>query len=609
MASRDDPPMDGRGWPRMMTDYDRWAFARLLAVDAINGKLDAVSPPYKRLADRLAALPLVDRDVAFEAYLFNHSEEDACAIRQTVADKDPLGPAPQDLEAQLEGWPPLRFKGMPPVKPFPAEVLPEAAARIVQEGAAAIGCSPDFLGVLALSVAAGTIGRSVSLRLKSSYFAPSNLFAGCIGPPSDGKTPALKVVTKTVRDIDKILELEHQQAMERWDEESSRTGPDGKKLKQAPPPKPKPRRIDVDDITMEAVPLILADNPRGLIMIRDELSALLLGMNQYKGGKGNDRAVLLKIWSGDAITKDRVAHENNMPIRCRYPCMTIVGGLTPDMLGSLADPQGRADGFVDRFLFCYPDPLPAPLWSDSGVPDETSRAWSDLVFRLWSRGMNLKDGQTVPHVAKFTKEGLETWEGLYNDHTDEMNRDDFPPNLRGPWGKFRDHSARLTLILACLHRASDPTADIDEPILIGPDLVRDAWRLAGYFKSHARRVHASIASLSGSGIGGGDVVKTIVDWLRNRNRLSFTKSELQQARRWIKEDDRDAAMAYLVGQSVIRLQQSPPGPPKVGQPKSPVYEVNPSLLVTENAENTENCDQEGNSKDSQDSQYELGGVA
>ena len=103
------------------------------------------------------------------------------------------------------------------------------------------------------------------------------------------------------------LDAEHAQAIERWKDD--KPAQDGKKGK--PPPPPKPRRIDIDDATMEVLPLILADNPRGLVMIRDELSAFILGMNQFKGGKGNDRSNALKIWSGDAIVKDRVGHENN----------------------------------------------------------------------------------------------------------------------------------------------------------------------------------------------------------------------------------------------------------------------------------------------------------
>ena len=174
----------------------------------------------------------------------------------------------------------------------------------------------------------------------------------------------------------------------------------------------KPRRIDIDDATFEVIPIILADNPRGLIMVRDELSAFILGMNQFKGGKGNDRANALKIWSGDGIIKDRVGHENNEPIRCAHPMLSIVGGLVPDMLGELTDPRGRADGFIDRFLLAYPDPLPVADWSNQGIPDDVADDWRLLIERLWMRALDFKNGQSVPHVAYFTPEGKARWETL-----------------------------------------------------------------------------------------------------------------------------------------------------------------------------------------------------
>ena len=118
-------------------------------------------------------------------------------------------------------------------------------------------------------------------------------------------------------------------------------------------------------------------------MIRDELGALLMGFNQYKGGKGSDRANLVKIWSGDRIITDRVAHDTHIPIRCPHPTVSLAGGLPPDMLGEMADPKGRAEGFIDRFLACYPDPLPVADWSDRGIPEDVVADWSDLIARLW----------------------------------------------------------------------------------------------------------------------------------------------------------------------------------------------------------------------------------
>lgn len=560
--------------------YTSWILRRLLTGYSLSGEVTLVSDSFKAIASHLANQSPDDRNRDWEAYLCGQVDRDQIVL--SLADADPLGPEPEGDNLD-DGWPPLRLGGLPPVDPFPIDVLPEVAASLVKEGASAIGCPPDFLGVPILAVVGGTIGRSVSLMLKDGYFASSTIFAACVGPPSDGKTPALKAVAVAVRKIDETLEAEYNLAMERWKAESEKKNPNGEKIK--PPPKPKPRRIDLDDITMEALPLVLADNPRGLVMIRDELTAFVLGMNQFKGGKGNDRFNALKIWSGDAIKKDRVLHENNVPIRCSHPSLSIVGGLPPDLLRELLDPRGRSDGFLDRFLLAFPDPLPVAPWTDRGIPDEIVCEWHALLSRLWLRPLNVKEGKSVPHVARFTTEAKATWERLYDAHKDEMNAGDFPPALRGPWGKFREYAGRLILVLTLMDHAANLSADHLAVPNVNARHVTNAWGLVSYFKSHARRVQAAIHL--GSDIGGGQVVKAIIEWIRSGSRLSFSERDLKQARRWIEPDKLADALAYLTQRNAIRPRESPAEKPRVGHPPSRSYEVNPALLNAQNTRNTQ----------------------
>jgi hypothetical protein len=498
-------------------------------------------------------------------------ERDREAIIKAIADIDPKGPPPAP---EADSWLPLSLEKLPPVELFPTDVLPFSTTRLVTEGADSIGCPPDFLGLPILAVAGGTIGRSVNLMLKTNYFAGATLFVGDVGPPSDGKTPALMAVAAPVRAIDDELSLEHTKAVEQW--KLANTGTP----KGSWSPAPKPRRIDIDDATMEVLPLILGDNPRGLIMIRDELTAFVLGMNQFKGGKGNDRSNALKIWSGDRIIKDRVNHENHVPIRCAHPSLTILGGLTPDMLGSLIDPRGRADGFIDRFLLAYPDPLPVADWTERGIPADVADDWRSLVARLWMRPLDVKNGQPVPHVAYLTVKGKARWEERYNEHSAEMNAVDFPPFLRGPWGKLREYAGRLTLILTLMHHAADPLADPLAVPQVGGNRVDAAWKLIDYFKSHARRIHAAIAC--GPGTGETRAAKAIIEWVQAGRMPTFNEHDLKQARRWIGQEDLDAALAALTKQNAIRPRQAPPANPKGGRPPSPAYDVNPSLLVAQN---------------------------
>ena len=78
------------------------------------------------------------------------------------------------------------------------------------------------------------------------------------------------------------------------------------------------------------------------------------------------------------------------------------------MLGRAdSTPRGRADGFIDRFLLAYPDPLPVADWSDRGIPDDVSRRLVFLDRPAVDRDRsNLQERpQSVPHVAYFTPEG------------------------------------------------------------------------------------------------------------------------------------------------------------------------------------------------------------
>jgi hypothetical protein len=161
-----------------------------------------------------------------------------------------------------------------------------------------------------------------------------------------------------------------------------------------------------------------------------------------------------------------------------------------------------------------------------------------------------------------------------------MNSEDFPPSLRGPWGKFREYAGRLTLNLTLMHHAADPTADPLAVPKVGLCRVDDAWKLISYLKSHARRIHAVIAR--GPGTGETRAVNAIVDWVRSGRLLAFTESEIKQARRWIGDEDLADALRYLTGRHAIRPRQAPQARPKGGRPPSPSYEVNPALLVTAN---------------------------
>src|SRR5262249_48881367 len=122
------------------------------------------------------------------------------------------------------------------------------------------------------------------------------------------------------------------------------------------PDRPRPERVCMKTFTLEALIRRLAQSPRRLLIAPDELNGLLGGLNQYKKGRGDDRERLLEIWRQEPVVLDRVQLEDGQPfVYAPHPCASIVGGLNADNLPNFLAAGQRKDGFIDRFLFVFPN--------------------------------------------------------------------------------------------------------------------------------------------------------------------------------------------------------------------------------------------------------------
>jgi hypothetical protein len=284
------------------------------------------------------------------------------------------------------------------------------------------------------------------------------------------------------------------------------------------PPKPRRpvrRRCLTNDATTEAIAVLLSENPRGVALVRDELVAWTLSMNLYRGGQGPDRQFYQSTWSGTPIRLDRKSNPDGRPIVIPFPFLAVCGGVTPDMLGELADEEGRQDGFLDRILVAYPDPVEFAEWSDEGVSPAAEAGWRDAIeglFRL--RFERDDDGKLQARVLRLTPGAKAVWREFYNAWGREMA--DRGP-LVGTWSKLRAYCARLALILQLLQEAcggpvtgeedddTEATEEGDWSRALGPchdtfvhqSSMEGAVDLVHYFAAHAERVHAAMAGGAG----------------------------------------------------------------------------------------------------------------
>lgn len=479
----------------------------------------------------------------------------------------PASPAAPAAPPPGEWEPIVPLFDLPDPEPFPLSVFPEPVRRFADEAAWALSCPVDFVAVPMLAVASGAAGNSRRLAITRTHTQPALLFTCVVGDPGTGKSPALDVAAEPLEEAQK-RHLKRYEA----DRAAYEADPD------ATPKPPPPLRVLVDDVTQEALVARLSENPRGVCMVRDELAALIQGMDQYRAaGKGNDRQALLKLWSQGTIRNDRKNNPDSAPVTVYRPFVAICGGTQPSVVASLRGgsrkgEQAPDDGLVDRFLFSYPAGGPARGETWREVSPQAHRSWASAVDELLSLPM-VRDEDRGPASALvwLTDGGRAEWQRFTEAHAAELNDEDFPDHLKGSWSKLRGYCGRLALVVHLLRGAcgEDVSAGVDE------ESVRRATLLVGYFKAHARRVlFAMDADRTAAR------ARRIVRWIQREGRTTFKRRELfmdvKNQIHFPRAECLDAPLEKLVRHNYLRVaEHSRPGP---GRPPAEVYEVHPESI-------------------------------
>ena len=471
------------------------------------------------------------------------------------------------LESVTTGWNEPNLDGMPPAAPFPLEALPLGLRNFAVAAAASFPCPPDFIAIPCLAVAAGAIGRSMALKVKESWIESPSLYVAFCSAPGSTKSAAVKVAIRPLMEIQQKELSFHHLAITAM-KEAKRADP------SCEPVPPKLKRTLVGDTTVEKLAVILSENPRGVTMIHDELTAWLDGMGQYKQGGGNDRQFYLSAWAGAAVSIDRKNQENGVPLFLPHPTLSIAGAMTPDMLRPCLDNGGKEDGFTDRILIGYPEMVEVRYTEDT-IPEDVTEAWSEAIKALWHRRMMFtSEGRDRPDIINFTSWGQEAFKKWFNAHCEESEQDDFPRHLRGPWAKMRGYCARLALVLECLDRAYDPTST-GSPSGVSVEALQRAIEIIDYFKAHARRVHFLI---QGHNVDNADA-RAILKWATGREGSRFTEREVRDCfrRRFAAHPEGlPEALAWLADRNCVRKLAVPSG--RAGRKPSDTFEVHPQIL-------------------------------
>jgi hypothetical protein len=384
--------------------------------------------------------------------------------------------------------------GASQIHEFPVDALPESIRRFVKETAISAGCPVDFVGVAALVALGAAIGNTYSVAIKKDWTESSLLYAAIVAEPGSKKSPALTKVAAPVWKKQSELTSSYKVQKRQYDvdkdrrDRRNRGSEDSEEEVSDAPVEPIPGRVIVDDTTVEAVLPILQQNSRGLLCAKDELSAFVNSMNQYKNGKGSDKQVYLSMWNQSPAMVDRKS--NKEPILVEKPFVGLVGAIQPDVLKGIR--QASNDGFMERFLFSYPEWL-TEYFTVEEVSDEARISYETVFEALYGIEVRTNSEDSPdPRVISMSLDAREKFAQYYNSLEDEMSHPDCPTYMKGANRKLQGYTARIALILSVVKQA-EKSGSLDQHVLmagnftVNADEVHSAIQLVEYFKSHAAK--------------------------------------------------------------------------------------------------------------------------
>ena len=431
-----------------------------------------------------------------------------------------------------------------PWRPFPVDELPEPLRRFVRDGSKAIGCDPSYLALPLLAATAAAIGDSRGLELKRGWTAPAILWTVIVGESGTAKTPAFQAAMRPIRERQRAAFDRHGEEMKAYEAERLRYDRDLATWKRSktggdPPEEPRPptaERCTVSDTTIEALAPILLDNPRGLLLYRDELAGWLGSFDRYAGGKkaGGDAAAWLSMYNGEALTVDRKTGTPKT-IFVPHAMVSITGGIQPAIMRRALTPEHRESGLAARLLLACPPRLPKQ-WTEAELSPDRVRELVELFDGMFALQPETdEEGRRRPALVRFSPEAKATWLDYYDRHNAEQVA--LSGDLAAAWSKLEEIPARLALVLHCVASAGDH----DDARTVSGETMARAIALTEWFKAEARRVYSLLAECETD-----RERRELVEWIEQRGGR-ITARDLQHKRRgYATADDAEADLNDLV---------------------------------------------------------------
>lgn len=337
------------------------------------------------------------------------------------------------------------------------------------------------------------------------------------------------------------------------------------------PGQPHFRKFSTNNSTMEKLQQDCSLNPRGMLVIRDELTGLLRALDEPQNAEA--RAFYLELWNGlNPYRLDRIGRGT---LDAKRVCGSVLGAMQPSRILPLvlsAVTGNGNDGLLQRFqLMVMPD---QGQWKN--VDRHPDKAAKDRVTRIIAELSNIENSMTNEEaddehedilILRFSTDAQEMFNTWIDDLMNIKVRNESCAALAEHLSKYRKLMPSLALLFHLVH-SLDQQGCISNGVCSECALRAMEW--CEYLESHARRIYGLALNplvsarklaekLSNGSLADGFTVRDITekDWQYLGN-----------------SDRAESACAILIEKAWLRREETRPGSP--GRP-TVRFRINPKI--------------------------------
>ena len=336
---------------------------------------------------------------------------------------------------------------------FPRNIFPKEVRDYIESYSDSQGLCKDFMYSSFLTVASVMIGNGYSVNINNNWNESALVWVALVGRSGIKKTPVIKSVLKPLQEIDyENFKLYLQ---------STKDGGTALKLSQ---------KI-VDDVTIEALYEILNNNPKGVLLKKDELTTLISDGERYsKGGGTIDK--FLSIYSGMSIQVNRKT--NNQFLYITNPFVSIIGGIQPKIIPQLFEKNRADNGFIYRILFAT---------VGKHIPKAPTNTFDQKVFCEYENYIRRFESisSEISISISLSKDAYKYFYDWQKKFIYIENEDD---RLQQYKSKLEGYALRFSLIVEVCYAVSEQK----EPKEVSLASIENAIRLCDYFYSTFKEI-------------------------------------------------------------------------------------------------------------------------